>query len=100
MKKLKNPVKECSRSFSKYNSLFTKGYSPVRERVEKGSRFVKSCYNCAFFYQAVGDKEEVCQNPNVLKYDMVITESNIYCSHWKISPRKQSVKGLFKGVNS
>ena len=41
-----------------------------------------SCYNCDNFYQAVGDEEELCQDAGVLMYDMVITENNIYCSHW------------------
>ena len=76
--------------------LFSKGYSEVRRRVEKGSRFTMSCYNCDYYYQAVGDQEEVCQNPDVLKYDMVITETSIYCNRWKMCRRTQSVKGMFK----
>lgn len=85
---------------SSKNKLFSRGYGAVRSRVEKGSRYTMSCFNCDYFYQAVGDKEEVCQNPNVLKYDMVITETSIYCNQWVISKRSQkatsSVKGLFK----
>ena len=77
-------------------SMFTKGYSDVRQRVEKGSRFTMSCYNCDFYYQASGDKEEVCQNPDVLKYDMVVTDTSIYCNRWKLCRRTQSVKSIFK----
>ena len=77
-------------------SMFTKGYSDVRQRVEKGSRFTMSCYNCDYYYQASGDNEEVCQNPDVLKYDMVVTDTSIYCNRWKLCRRTQSVKSIFK----
>lgn len=79
-----------------HKDLFSRGYSDVRKKVEKGGRFTKSCYNCDFFYQAVGDKEEVCQNPDVLQYDMVVTKTSIFCNRWKISHREVSVKGMFK----
>lgn len=69
---------------------FSKGYKDVRERVSKGSKYTMSCYNCDYYYQEYGDTEEMCQNPNVLKYDMVITPTNIYCNHWKISSRKSA----------
>lgn len=92
--KLKSPNKEESKSPKP--SLFVRGYSPVREKLLKKSRFTMSCYNCGYYYQAVGDKEEVCQNPDVLKYDMVVTDNNIYCNRWAITPREQSVKSLFK----
>ena len=93
MTKLRKPKEEVIRAKS---SLFTKGYGAVRSRVKKGSRFTMSCYNCDYFYQASGDKEEVCQNPDVLKYDMVVTETSIYCNRWEISRRTQSVKSIFK----
>lgn len=93
--RLKNPNEVAEQPKSK-SSLFTRGYDDVRRKVEKGSRFTMSCYNCDFFYQAVGDKEEVCQNPDVLKYDMVVTETSIYCNRWCLTQRKQSVKSMFK----
>lgn len=94
--KLRNPLeKEEEKKVSK-SSLFSRGFNDVRSRVERGSRFTMSCYNCEYFYQASGDKEEVCQNPDVLKYDMVITESSIYCNHWELVKREQSVRGMFK----
>lgn len=81
--------------------VFNRGYREVRQRVEKGSKYTMSCYNCEHYYQAVGDKTEVCQNPEVLKYDMVVTETSIYCTKWKLAERAsttptKSVKGLFK----
>jgi len=93
--RLKDPNGEIPVSKGK-SSLFSKGYTEVRRRVEKGSRFTMSCYNCDYYYQAVGDQEEVCQNPDVLKYDMVITETSIYCNKWKMCRRTQSVKSMFK----
>lgn len=93
--RLKNP-NEVKEEKPTKASLFTRGYGEVRQKVEKGSRFTMSCYNCDHFYQAVGDKEEVCQNPDVLKYDMVITETSIYCNRWELTKRKQSVKSMFK----
>ena len=81
--------------------VFGRGYAPVRQKVEKGSKYTMSCFNCEHYYQAPGDKTEVCQNPNVIKYDMVVTETSVYCTQWELSKRKnisatKSVKGLFK----
>lgn len=94
--RLKNPNEVAEEPKKSKSSLFTRGYDDVRRKVEKGSRFTMSCYNCDFFYQAVGDKTEVCQNPDVLKYDMVVTETSIYCNRWVLTKRKQSVKSMFK----
>lgn len=82
-------------------SLFNRGFNEVRQRVEKGSKYTKSCYNCEHYYQAVGDTTEVCQNPEVLKYDMVITETGIYCTKWEPlkslpSNPNSSVRSLFR----
>lgn len=74
---------------------FSRGYKPVREKVSKGSKYTMSCYNCEYYYQELGDKEEMCQNPNVLKYDMVITQTSIYCNRWKMCRRKSA--STFKG---
>lgn len=94
------PKKKDSSNLS-FRKTFNRGYNEVRQRVEKGSRYTMSCYNCEYYYQAVGDKTEVCQNPEVLKYDMVVTETSIYCTKWKLAERAsttptKSVKGLFK----
>lgn len=77
---------------------FTRGYDLVREKLSKGSKYTMSCYNCEYFYQDFGDKEEVCQNPNVLKYDMVVTATNIYCSRWKLNKRSDATT-FKKGVS-
>lgn len=74
---------------------FNRGYKEVRDRVSKGSKYTMSCYNCEYFYQDFGDDEEVCQNPGVLKYDMVITPTNIYCNKWKMNKRQDTT--TFKG---
>lgn len=75
---------------------FVKGYAPIRRILERGSRYTRSCYNCDFFYQAPGDDEEVCQNESVLKYDMIVTESGIYCNQWKLCSRRTDAKTLFR----
>ena len=80
---------------------FNRGYKESREKVVKSAKFTRSCFNCDFFYKLMSDSEEVCQNPNVTKYDMVVTETSIYCTQWELSKRKnisatKSVKGLFK----
>ena len=62
---------------------FERGYDPVKDKMKSGSKYVVSCTNCNCFYQASGDKEEVCQNPSVLEYDMVVDENRIYCLQWE-----------------
>lgn len=76
---------------------FERGYKPVREKVSKGSKYTMSCFNCEYYYQEHGDKEEMCQNPNVLKYDMVVTQTSIYCNQWKLCKRRSAT--AFKGGN-
>lgn len=71
---------------------FGRGYAELNTRLEKRSRFTMSCYNCDYFYQTAEDEEEVCQNPNVLQYDMVVSENNIYCNLWTNCKDKQDQK--------
>lgn len=74
---------------------FGRGYKPFREK--SGSKYVMSCFNCNFFYQAVGDKEDLCQNPDVLEYDMINTESSIYCLRWQpVKGKPEENKSGFK----
>ena len=75
---------------------FTRGYQESRERLEKNAYYSRSCFNCFDYYQASGDKEEMCQNPNVLQYDMVVTDNNIYCLQWRPSSSSKADKSLFK----
>ena len=75
----------------KPHSMFTVGYSEVRKRVSKGSKYTMSCYNCNYFYQSEEDTEEVCQNLDVLSFDMIITDTTVYCNRWEISQRGKDV---------
>lgn len=75
-------------------SLFSTGFGGVRSKVAKGSKYTMSCYNCAYFYQTGTDTQEVCQNNNVLPYDMVVTENNIYCGKWSPCNKPESVNSV------
>ena len=76
--------------------LFTRGYKESRDRLAKNPYYSRSCFNCEYYYQAVGDKAECCQNSSVIQYDMVVTETNVYCVHWEQSKRTKGEKTLFK----
>ena len=75
-------------------SIFSRGYKESRDRLAKNSQYTRSCFNCHYYYQASGDKEEVCQNTNVLQYDMVVSENNVYCLKWK--PSSSNKDSMFK----
>lgn len=78
-------------------SMFSRGYQVSRERLAKNPFYTRSCFNCDCYYQASGDKEEMCQNPDVLKYDMVVTENNVYCLKWRpSSTNKTEQQSLFR----
>ena len=62
---------------------FDRGFSTSRKKAKKGVKYIRSCFNCDCYYKAVGDTEEVCQNPNVSDYDLVIDGNNIFCTYWK-----------------
>ncbi len=76
------------------NSLFSKGYGAVRERIRSNSYYTRSCLNCTHYYQAVGDKEEACQNNSVLEYDIIVEGHTVYCTQWEMNNRKEN--SLFK----
>ena len=69
---------------------FNRGYKEVRERTEKNAKYMRSCFNCDYYYQVRSDEGEICQNGNVLEYDMIIEGNNICCTQWKMSSRKTS----------
>lgn len=76
---------------------FTRGYNESRQRMESNSRFTRSCFNCAYYYQMHGDKSEVCQNNSVLEYDMIVEGNNIYCLKWEqATPSVTNKQALFK----
>lgn len=64
------------------HKLFTRGYDESRKRLASNPYYSRSCFNCAYYYQASGDKEEVCQNNDVIEYDMVVEANNVYCVRW------------------
>ena len=91
----RNPHGKVSKK--KKKPIFTRGYQESRERLAKNSFYSRSCFNCIYYYQASGDKEEICQNPEVLQYDMVVTESSVYCLKWSpTSTNKTKQQSLFK----
>ena len=68
---------------------YSRGYDAARERVKKHVKAVCSCFNCEHYYQGKYDASEVCQNPEVLEYDMVVEENRIYCIQWQPTQKKR-----------
>lgn len=81
---------------SRKKTMFTRGYQESRERLNKNPYYTRSCYNCQYYYQASGDKEELCQNEDVIQYDMVVEPNNIYCLKWKPLHSATEQQALFK----
>lgn len=77
--------------------MFNRGYKEVRDKVSKGIKYTRSCFNCDYYYKTMSDKGEMCQNPNVTEFDMVTDKNNIYCCYWGQSERKDK-NSLFKGT--
>ena len=75
---------------------FTRGYSGTREKVSKKSKYTMSCFNCEYCYKLREDAEELCQNPEVLKYDMIVEGDVVYCNQWSMVRRDVDVRTLFK----
>jgi len=75
---------------------FTKGYEVARDKVQRYPKFLRSCFNCDYFYKSIHDKEELCQNTNVLPYDMIMQEGSIYCSFWKLVSTKKEKPKVFQ----
>lgn len=74
---------------------FNRGFEPCREKVVKSVKYSRSCFNCNSYYKSVGEHGEMCQNPNVTEFDMVVTENNVYCTYW--TPVSHNKSGtLFK----
>lgn len=67
---------------SEKRRLFSKGFKPVLKKAQN-NKYIKSCDSCTFFYEALGDKEELCQNPNVLEYDIQVDGNRVYCGWWE-----------------
>ena len=75
---------------------FERGFNVSRKKAKKGIKYLRSCFNCNYFYKAVGDEDEVCQNPNVSEYDLVVDNNRVYCTYW--SPIKEEKDSLFIGT--
>ena len=75
----------------KSKPIFSRGYKECRDRLANNSTFSRSCFNCAYYYQASGDKEEVCQRSDVLEYDMVVNNNQIYCLKWEQCKPKETM---------
>lgn len=83
-------------SGEKKRPILTRGYQESRERLQKNSYYTRSCFNCEYYYQASGDKEECCQNPNVIEFDMVVTDTNVYCVNWCQCKTNSKASQIFK----
>ena len=63
---------------------FSRGYKEVKEKVNKNAKYNRSCDNCNFYYMSKDDEEELCQNPNVLPYDICVEDNGrTHCSFWQ-----------------
>lgn len=81
---------------SKKRPVFSRGYKECREKLNNGSVFVRSCFNCVYYYQEYGDIEEVCQNDSVLEYDMVTNNNSIYCLKWLPCHYEEASSSMFR----
>lgn len=70
---------------SQKNNVFVRGYGELSLKVKRHPKAYMSCYSCKYFYKTPSDSESVCQNPEVLPYDLNVTEGNISCNRWKPS---------------
>jgi hypothetical protein len=62
---------------------FTKGYEAAREKVKAQPYYLMSCFNCNYYYQSAIDTEELCQNKDVLSFDIITRDGGSYCTYWK-----------------
>ena len=62
---------------------FERGFDSVRAVVNRNSFGIRDCNNCKHFYKDAGDKHEMCQNPSVTFYDVIVTETRTYCHQWE-----------------
>ena len=69
-----------------------RGFNHVREQIQSKSRYLRDCNNCRFFYQAPFDEEELCQNEQVLAFDICTDNQRIYCCYWLPNGEKEKKK--------
>ena len=75
---------------------YSRGYDTARERARQHAKVICSCFNCDYYYQGKYDTSEVCQNPEVLEYDMVVEENRIYCIQWQPTQKKRKTEQVKK----
>lgn len=78
------------------SKLFNRGFKEVRDRLCRKSKYTMSCYSCNWYYQAPGDTEETCQNPDVLSYDITVDEFGVCCPKYEPIRKNSSAKFFFK----
>lgn len=77
--------------------MFEKGYRVAKEVAQNSPKYFRTCFNCQYFFKTDKDSEEVCQNDKVLRYDMIMTDTAIYCNRWKLhGSTVLTAKDLFK----
>ena len=64
---------------------FKRGYEVFHEQVDNSRNRVNfaNCFSCKYFYEDFGDHEELCQNSEVLRFDVCRVGNRVFCSFWK-----------------
>lgn len=53
-----------------------RGFKAFKTHAKKIEKYIASCSSCMYM-------EDECINPNVTSFDVVKTDTSIYCSYWK-----------------
>ena len=75
---------------------YSRGYDTARDRARQHAKIICTCFNCDYYYQGKYDTLEVCQNPEVLQYDMVVEGNRIYCIQWQPTQEKRKTEQVKK----
>lgn len=75
---------------SKKKVILSRGFEDVQKKVEKNSRYTRSCDNCEYYNDYIIDEQEedTCTHPSVLPYDICIDGDRVYCSFWRYASRR------------
>lgn len=77
------------------NQLFTRGFEENRKKILNNPYYIRSCFNCIYYYRTSKDTDEMCQNSNVISYDMLITKNNICCLKWTPIKNEKNTSSIF-----
>ena len=58
--------------------MFKRGYDEIEKKIQK-SRYLKNCFSCRFY----NDEKDECDNNQVLKYDVTVTDGKPCCHKWE-----------------